>query len=676
MDGSTPTELERSAHSTGVREYSERPLEGVWPTLSEEPSGNPPACCGRDFWHRLFRDLGWLTLMAPIFGGIFYLAYWVRFDGEIPPANWASFQRMWLWVILIKLGVFGGFRFHRGWSRYVTFYDLIWLVQAATVSVIAVALADRFWVTKSFIPRSVLVLDWGITVVGIGGIRAAWRMLYERRWFPFFTRGAVPIFIVGANDAGEALLRTLSRRTDRWNYVVVGFVDEDPRRVGSHIGGVPVVGTLDQIAHLAEKYEIREILILSDALPGRQVRRLIAQTQQLGVRVRVLPSYEQILSGRVTIRPRPVAIEDLLRREPVRLDLEEIRHWIDGRRLLVTGSAGSIGSEICRQLLQFSPSLLLLIDRSETGQFFLERELQTLASDVRTEVLLADVLDRSRMEYIFDHYRPEIVFHAAAYKHVPLLERHPTEAVKNIVRATRQLADLAMKKDVQSFVLISTDKAVNPSSVMGACKRAAEIYIQSLQELSACRFVTVRFGNVLDSAGSVVPVFRQQIAEGGPVTVTDPRMCRYFMTIPEAAKLVIQAGAIGRSGEILLLDMGEPVRILDLAEDMIRLSGLRPGVDIEIVFTGIRPGEKLYEELHLPGERWLPTSHPKILLADCTRRDPQSVRAAILRLEQLAEEHQEEAILQALHELIPQFQVQRAGGEQLPLQRQDHRQAA
>ncbi|MCS7303587.1 MAG: polysaccharide biosynthesis protein [Thermoguttaceae bacterium] len=639
-------------------------------------SSSTSAASWKHSWSRLGRDLLWLALMAPIFGGIFYLAYWLRFDGAIPLANWASFQRMWLWVIVIKLIVFGGFRFHRGWSRYVTFYDLIWLAEAATVSVLVVALADRLWMNQKLIPRSVLVLDWGITLVGIGGMRAILRMVYERSWLPFFSRGAIPIFIVGANDAGEALLRTLSRRNTRWNYVVVGFVDEDPSRVGSHIGGVPVVGTLDHIASLAQKYEVQEILILSDALPGRAVRRLIQQTQQLGVRVRVLPSYEQIISGRVTIRPRPVAIEDLLRREPVQLDLENIRHWIDGRRLLVTGSAGSIGSEICRQLIQFSPSLLVLIDRSETGQFFLERELQNKQTEVPTEVLLADVLDRTRMEYILDRYRPEIVFHAAAYKHVPLLERHPTEAVKNIVRATRQLADLAMQKGVRSFVLISTDKAVNPSSVMGACKRAAEIYVQSLRDLSPCRFVTVRFGNVLDSAGSVVPVFRQQIAEGGPVTVTDPRMCRYFMTIPEAAKLVIQAGAIGRSGEILLLDMGEPVRILDLAEDMIRLSGLRPGVDIDIVFTGIRPGEKLSEELHLPGEKRLPTSHPKILLADCTRRDPQAVRAAILRLEQLAEQHQDQAILRALEELIPQFQARRFAEERFPPVSQDRRQAA
>lgn len=664
----------------GIQSPNQAPEELDDSQWEELTLRHPPANAS-DWKHllgRVVRNLVWLGMLVPLFGGIFYLVYWLRFDGEIPAANWKSFQTMWPWVILIKVLVFGAFRFHQGWSRYVTFYDLVSLVQATTVSAVLITVVDRFCVSKSFIPRSILLLDWGVTLVCIGGIRAVWRMLYERSWLQFLWRGKIPTFIVGANDTGEALLRTIARCNGRWNYFVAGFIDEDPRRTGTRIGGVPVVGTLDEIARLAEKYETQEILIVADTLSGRQVRRLVEQTRELGIRVRVLPSYEQILTGRVTIRPRPVAIEDLLRREPVQLDLENIRHWIDGRRLLVTGSAGSIGSEISRQLLKFAPRQLILIDRSETGQFFLERELQGLGSEVPFEVLLADVLDRPRMEYLLERYRPEIIFHAAAYKHVPLLERHPSEGVKNIIRATRQLADLAVQKRVGTFVLISTDKAVNPTSVMGACKRVAEMYIQSLAHTSPCRFVTVRFGNVLDSAGSVVPVFRQQIAEGGPITVTDPRMTRYFMTIPEAAKLVIQAGAIGRAGEILVLDMGEPVRILDLAKDMIRLSGLRPETDVEIVFTGMRPGEKLYEELHLPGENRLPTSHPKIMIADCKHRNPCAVQAAIDRLEQLATQHQDEAILHALQELIPQFRNHRP--EIVPTRPlpklEDHRQAA
>ncbi|MBN1911664.1 MAG: polysaccharide biosynthesis protein [Pirellulales bacterium] len=389
-------------------------------------------------------------------------------------------------------------------------------------------------------------------------------------------------------------------------------------------------------------------------LSGRQVRTLIDQAQKHNIRVRVLPSFEQLLSGNVVLQPREVAIEDLLRRDPVQLDHENIRQWIDGRVLLVTGSAGSIGSEICRQLLRFSPKRIVLVDRSETGQFFLERELRQRAGSVELEVCLADLLDENRMRRILDEQRPDIIFHAAAYKHVPLMESHPGEAVKNIVTATRRLVDLAVEHNVASFVMISTDKAVHPTSVMGACKRAAELYVQSLADVSSCRFVTVRFGNVLDSAGSVVPVFRDQIRAGGPVTVTHPDMQRFFMTIPEAAGLVVQAGAIGNSGEILVLDMGEPVRIVDLAADMIRLSGLRVGEDIEIAFSGIRPGEKLYEELHISGEKHLPTRHSKITVAQCSRRDPDSVLRAIEDLQTVCDSDMD-AVLEQLRQLVPSY---------------------
>jgi FlaA1/EpsC-like NDP-sugar epimerase len=369
----------------------------------------------------------------------------------------------------------------------------------------------------------------------------------------------------------------------------------------------------------------------------------------------VLPSYEQLIHGTVDLRPRQVSIEDLLRRDPVQLDTRGLHQWLDGRVVLVTGSAGSIGSEICRQLLTFNPRRLVLVDRSETGQFFLERELQKLGAPVELEVCLADLLDRPRMETLLRHYRPDVIFHAAAYKHVPLMESHPGEAVKNIVLATRQLADLAALHCHGAFVMISTDKAVNPTSVMGACKRVAELYVQALEGTSPCRFVTVRFGNVLDSAGSVVQIFRQQIAEGGPLTVTDPEMRRFFMTIPEAARLVLQAGAIGRGGQILLLDMGEPVRIRDLAEDMIRLSGLRVGEDVAIEYTGTRPGEKLYEELHLSSEPYLPTSHPKIIVVGHEPWEHSRITEAIDELGHWADRFPDR-VVGRLAQLLPGFQ--------------------
>jgi FlaA1/EpsC-like NDP-sugar epimerase len=344
----------------------------------------------------------------------------------------------------------------------------------------------------------------------------------------------------------------------------------------------------------------------------------------------------------------------LLRRDPVELKLGELHDWLDERVILVTGSAGSIGSEICRQLLAFSPRKLVLVDRSENGQFFLERELRELAGDTEIEVCIGDINDGMRMRAIFNEYGPELVFHAAAYKHVPLMEAHPGEAVKNIVCATRMLADLAAQHRVDSFVMISTDKAVNPTSVMGACKRVAELYVQALSAKAGCRFVTVRFGNVLDSAGSVVPIFREQIARGGPVTVTHPDMLRYFMTIPEASQLVIQAGAMGQGGESFVLDMGEPVRITDLATDMIRLSGLKLGEDIELRFTGLRPGEKMFEEFHVDGENHKATSHKKILVAESAPLALDTVRRAIEALAQVSNASSS-TILEQIDQIVPRY---------------------
>ncbi|OHB84701.1 MAG: hypothetical protein A2V98_13315, partial [Planctomycetes bacterium RBG_16_64_12] len=498
----------------------------------------------------VLRQLKCAAFLMPLFAASYYLSYWLRFEGQLGPAEMQKFSSTVAYVVLIQLALFGWFRIYQGWGRFVTFYDLVALIKAATVSLLVAVLVDRFFLPVRIIPRSVFLLDWGTTIAVVGGIRALLRAVRDRGWLLFVSADKIPAFIVGANDAGEALLRAITRNDDL-GYRVVAFLDDDVRRLGTRIGGVPVVGTIDQTCRLAERRGVEHVLIAAGGLPGRQVRQLVSEARRHSVSVKVLPSYEQLIRGSVSVRPRPVAIDDLLRREPIRLETDGLRRWIDNRVALVTGSAGSIGSEICRQLLQFSPERIVLVDRSENGQFFLERELRALAPHADLEVCLADILDERRVQRILEEHRPEIIFHAAAYKHVPLMELAPGEAIKNIVVATRQLADLAMAAGVGSFVMISTDKAVNPTSVMGASKRVAELYVQSLAEVSSCRFVTVRFGNVLDSAGSVVQVFRQQIAAGGPVTVTDERMQRYFMTIPEAAQLVIQAGAIGNGGEIL-----------------------------------------------------------------------------------------------------------------------------
>lgn len=601
-------------------------------------------------WHR--HAFG-LAVLTPILAAAYYASFWLRFEGHFTTTAREYFSTTAVWFVAVELTVFTMFKVHRGWRSFVTFYDLLTLAMAATCSLLVTALVNLFALPEHVVPRSVFFINWGVTVVAIGGARALLRIVKEGSWNLLREVDRVPTIIVGANHTGELLWRSIMR--GGLPYHVVGFVDEDPTLVGTRVVGVPVIGTIEQTCQLASRRGVREVLIATGELSGRQVRTLVENAQQFDINVKVLPGYDQLISGNVALQPREVDIDDLLRRDPVQLDLDNIREWIDGRTLLVTGSAGSIGSEICRQLLRFSPKRLILVDRTETGQFFLERELLPIAGDVQLEVCLADILDTDRMRQILDEHQPDIIFHAAAYKHVPLMEAHPGEAIKNIVMSTHRLADLAMSHGVESFVMISTDKAVHPTSVMGACKRAAEIYVQSLAELSSCRFVTVRFGNVLDSAGSVVPCFREQIQKGGPVTVTDPCMQRYFMTIPEAAGLVVQAGTIGRAGEILVLDMGEPVRIVDLAADMIRLSGLRVGEDIEIQFSGVRPGEKLYEELHIAGEIELPTRHPKISIADSRRLDPATALRQIETLEETADGEVWQ-IIEQLSAVVPTYQ--------------------
>ncbi len=606
-------------------------------------------------WRPAWRAPACATLLLPVFALVHFSAYWLRFEGQVSDAIWHQFTSTILAAVTIKVAVFSLFRIYQGWSRYVTFHDLAMLVKAVTVSSLLLLLFEHLLRPGAVLPRSVLLLDWGLALVVVGGLRSGSRFLKESARPALLSRAEQPVFIVGANDSGEALLRAI-RRSPRLPYRVVGFLANDVAALRSEIGGVPVIGLWDQMCELARRARVSQVLITAGDLPGQRVRQLVDQAARAEVTVTVLPSYEQLIQGTVDLRPREVSIEDLLRRDPVQLDTSRLHHWLDDQVVLVTGSAGSIGSEICRQLLQFSPKRLIAVDRSETGQFFLERELARDNPQSPFELCLADLNDVPRMESLFQRYRPTIVFHAAAYKHVPLMETHPGEAVKNITLATCRLADLSETHGVKSFVMISTDKAVNPSSVMGACKRLAETYIQARAQESACDFVTVRFGNVLDSAGSVIPVFREQIARGGPVTVTHPDMERFFMTIPEASQLVIQAGAMGRGGEIFVLDMGEPVRVADLARDLIRLSGLRVGDDIALEYTGIRPGERLYEQLYGYAERHLPTCHPKIFVAEGEKTDLAVLEGSLSFLCEIVN-GSAARILQTLHNIVPDYRT-------------------
>ncbi|MEM8677951.1 MAG: nucleoside-diphosphate sugar epimerase/dehydratase [Planctomycetota bacterium] len=593
-----------------------------------------------------------MAMLAPCFAVALVAAHWLRFE-TIGAEDLRRVVRILPGVIAIKLTVFMWFGIFRGWNSFVTFHDLVQLLKATTVSSILVAMCDYLLTPSADLPRSIFFLDWSMTTALVGGLRSLTRIRGEWLSRARKEKSRAPVLILGTNENGEGLLRYL-RTSASGRYRVVGFVTTRASEVGFHIGGVPVLGKLDNIEELIETTQPSEILVASGSVSARDLRWLVQSASHKSTEVKVLPSYDQLLRGDLDLQPRPVCIEDLLRRPPVKLDQAGLAKWLTGRTLMITGAAGSIGSEITRQLLQFKPSKVVVVDRWENGLFHLDRSLRELGDDCPIELCVADVGDGQRMGELIGTHRPEIIFHAAAYKHVPLMEGNPGEAVKNIVLMTAQLADLALEHGVSSFVMISTDKAVNPTNVMGACKRVAELYVQSLQAEMGCDFITVRFGNVLDSAGSVVPIFREQIARGGPVTVTDPEMVRYFMTIPEASRLVIQAGAIGEGGEIFVLDMGNPVRIVDLAEDMIRLSGLEVGRDIEVQFVGRRPGEKLYEELYSDGERHKSTEHPKILVADCERMSRLEIARAIRQLRNLSNAPGQ-MVLEQLAAIVPGF---------------------
>jgi FlaA1/EpsC-like NDP-sugar epimerase len=461
--------------------------------------------------------------------------------------------------------------------------------------------------------------------------------------------------IVGAGNTGEALLREIHRMSVI-EYDVVGFVDDSPIKQNISIHGIPVLGTVDQLPKICQEHNIEEIAIAMPSATHQQLRRVVQVCQGTKIRFRTVPSITDIAAGKLKVSQiRDVEINDLLGREVVQLDLDLIEDFAKDKTILVTGAGGSIGSEMCRQLCFFKPKLLLLIEQAENPLFFIERELQEKFPQVSVKAIICDITDKIRVEKIFEKYRPLIVIHAAAHKHVPLMELNPGEAIKNNVVGTQIVADAADKYDALNFVMISTDKAVNPTSLMGSSKRIAEMYIQNLNAVSKTHFITVRFGNVLGSNGSVVPIFKEQIARGGPVTVTHPEMKRYFMTIPEASQLVLQAATMGKGGEIFVLDMGEPVKIVDLARELITLSGFRPDEDIEVVFTGLRPGEKLFEELSIKGEDMLATRHPKIAVWKNIPMDGNSLQTKINELTAIAQMQDHGKIVQKVKELIPEY---------------------
>lgn len=598
-----------------------------------------------------------VVLHLGVFAATYLASFWLRFDGEVPSSAWGLAWTTLPLLVALKLTVFLVMGSHRGWWRYASFADLITLFEAATFGMIAVLLADVLIWTEFQIPRSILVMDWAGTLLVLGGVRGSSR-LFRERYYPMFAGQDIRrVLVVGANESGVALARAIQGQASL-GMQVVGFLDSDGTLSGRSVAGIRVLGSTEMVEGLAARHKAEAVLVPTPTVSVPELRAVVADCTAAGLKVQVVPGFHALLDGSLSIRPRDVDIHDLLCREPVQLDGALIGRMIQGRVVLVTGAAGSIGSEICRQTLAFRPERLVLLDHNENGLFFLERELAPLAAKAGTEIVVrvANIADPQRVRTQFERHRPALVFHAAAHKHVPMMEANPGEAVKNNVFGTRTVADEAVRAGVEAFVMISTDKAVNPTSVMGATKRLAEMYVQSLSGGSSTRLVTVRFGNVLGSNGSVIPVFKEQIARGGPVTVTHPGITRYFMTISEATQLVLQSAALGRGGEIFVLDMGEPVRVYDLARDLIRLSGLREGRDIEIVFSGLRPGEKLYEELYEDSELRLATPHPKIFSAQHRPCSPERLKAQFENLARTLSGSSDDVVT-LLKQLVPGYGI-------------------
>jgi FlaA1/EpsC-like NDP-sugar epimerase len=599
--------------------------------------------------HRILQ----LVVDAGIVALSWFLAFQLRFDQGLPPYYDTLLRRTILIVVAIKVAVFLAFGFHRRWWRYVSVHDM-WgaargVVVASLLAYVTVYLVAP--VHNVRLPRSVAVMDLLLTLALVAGARLLARTVIERpRTSDFVARGK-EVIVVGAGDAGRLVVQEM-QRSRMLRYTPIGFVDDDRTKRNSRILGVRVLGTTEEMTRIVREHQPDEVLIAIPSASGDVRRRVVEAAQAAKVPVKTLPGLYELISGdlNLTGQMRPVQVEDVLGREQVEVDFEQVASYLKGQTVLVTGAGGSIGAELCRQIARIGPARLVLVDSAETPLFEIERELVDERDFTPAVPKLVDVKDaRAMRREVFEKYRPTVVFHAAAYKHVPLMNTHPLASVRNNVVATRVVSQLAAEFGVERFVLVSTDKAVNPQTVMGQSKAICEWIVESLGHRRdiETRFVAVRFGNVLNSSGSVIPTFRRQIEKGGPVTVTHPEMTRYFMTIPEAVSLVVQAGGIGGRGQVFVLDMGEPVKIVDLAANMIRLSGREPRLpgdtaaranDVPIKFVGSRPGEKLHEELWGDHESVGETTHPKIMRLSRPPVDPTWLAEELVELERLADE--------------------------------------
>jgi FlaA1/EpsC-like NDP-sugar epimerase len=600
-------------------------------------------------------DIGVLVLA-------FVVAYLLRFEFSLPEGELNNLVQQLPYVVLVQFaalalaGVYSFIWRYVGMAEVKAFvYAAIW--SALALAVLRLSLPNRFATWR--VPLSVVLMGTVLAFGGVLGLRVLRRYFYEKGQRASHAAQAtkserVPTLLVGAGRAGVLAAREIGGRGDM-NMDVKGFVDDDTDKKGAVIHGIRVLGTTEDLPRLVKELGISQVVITIAQISRQEILHLIGLCRKIQVSIRIIPGLYDVLQGKVRVtRIRNVQIEDLLGREPVYLDEAQIGQFLAGKRVMVTGAGGSIGAEMARQVARFQPGKILLVERAEFALFDIDADLRRTRPEAEIVPLVADVCDEARMRAIFATHAPQVIFHAAAHKHVPMMESNPGEAIKNNILATRLLGELAGEHGVETFVMISTDKAVRPTSIMGATKRVAELSILDLARKYQTRYEAVRFGNVIGSAGSVVPIFREQIRRGGPVTVTHPEMRRYFMTIPEAAQLVLQAGAMGEGGEIFILDMGEPVRILDLAEEMITLTGLRPYVDMDIVFTGLRPGEKLFEELELSGEQIAKTRHPKIFIGRLNAYPPEEIDRALHFLAEIARDGDGTAVRKFLNSLLPE----------------------
>ena len=626
-------------------------------------------------WKKLFFNRNFFILLgidATLLCVSYFGSYLIRFDFDIPEKFIDEMFSILPAAILIKLVCFYLFGVYRGMWRFTGVHDLLDIIKAVSLS----ALLLVVWIVLIYryknVPRSIVFIDWCFNIILISGVRLSIRLFFQKfvptspiqslepidgtsgQHMPALNR---KLLIIGAGNCGEKILREI-QDNPQLRYTVVGFLDDNPNKIGRRIHGIPVRGIIGDVAFIAEKTDADELLIAIPSADTAEMRRIVSLCKQSGIRYKTVPGYSELIGGRVTMKAvREVAYRDLIGRETVKLDEKLIESCLKGQRVIVTGAGGSIGSELCRQICRFAPEELVLFERAESPLYEIELDLKRDFENLNIVPVLGDILDTACLRKTFEAYQPQIAFHAAAYKHVPMLELQPWKAIENNVVGTQNMLDVTDAFGLERFVLVSTDKAVRPANVMGASKRVAVMITlnRNYCASSNTRFMAVRFGNVVGSVGSVIPLFKRQIEAGGPVTVTHPEITRYFMTIREASQLILQAGAMGQGGEIFILDMGTPVKIVDMARDLIRLSGFEPDVDIQIEFIGLRPGEKLYEELITDDENAEPTQHHKILMLKGGACDLNVLNEQIRELVALSKLHEPERIRIKLQEIVSDY---------------------